>query len=249
MKKELIIRIVFVCGIGLCLVAALYCALYLKDTGMEHRRAQKQFVILSEKMPEEGESEQRLEAFLTMRRTYPDLTAWIRIPDTKLDYPVMQTPDEQDYYLHRNMDGEYSSYGVPYLQANCSTAESDNLIVYGHHMKNGDIFGSLSEYVDKSYWEEHPQIMLLTEDGEAVYDIFAVFKTTAAEDSPDAVVYHTIVKAEDSAAYIDFVKMVKEHSFYDTGITPLYGEQLLTLSTCEYTLEDGRLVVVARKKE
>lgn len=255
-RKIIIIKALCFCGIGLCLLAALYCTTYLWDTGSEHRQSQKVFSDLAKQLADAEEASDmedadkaRFDAFLQMCETYPDMKAWIRIPDTKVDYPVMHRPAERDYYLHRNIDGAESSYGVPYLQENCYLGWSDNLIVYGHHMKNGDIFGSLGSYTDKGYWEEHPEIFLMTEDGEAAYEIFAVFKTSASVDNENMIRYHEFVDAQGTQDYDSFVSLVKKNAFYDTGITPEYGEQLLTLSTCEYTLDEGRLVVVARKKE
>lgn len=182
-----------------------------------------------------------------MQADYPDLVGWIQIPQTGLDYPVMQTPQEPNYYLHRDINGNKSSYGVPYLQENCDVDASDHLIIYGHHMKNGDMFGSLEEYQSPDYWRDNRSIFLWFGESEREYEIFAVFKTSASVANTNIFYYNSFVDAEDEEAYNAFVKQVKGLSFYETHIVPQYGEQLLTLSTCEYTLEDGRLVVMARR--
>lgn len=184
-----------------------------------------------------------------MKEDYPDLVGWLQIPQTKLDYPVMQTPQEPNYYLNKDMNGKKSSYGVPYLQENCDVDASDHLIIYGHHMKNGDMFGGLEAYQDVDYWKDNRSIFLWLEDGRREYEIFAVFKTSASVENTNIFYYNSFVNAEDEKAYDAFIKQVKGLAFYETYIVPEYGEQLLTLSTCEYTLEDGRLVVMAKRIE
>ena len=100
-------------------------------------------------------------------------TAYICIPNTAVNYPVMFTPEEPQKYLRKNFEGEYSVSGVPFLDG-ASTPECDNLIVYGHNMKNGTMFSDITQYRDKAYCEEHPYIELETADGLKVYQVFAV---------------------------------------------------------------------------
>lgn len=84
-----------------------------------------------------------------------DMVGWIRIEGTTIDYPVMQTPDDFNFYLRRNFDKEYSNLGTPYIQENCDLKTSDNLILYGHHMLDGGMFSDLDLYKKKSFWEKH----------------------------------------------------------------------------------------------
>ena len=102
-----------------------------------------------------------------------DCIGWICIPNTAVNYPVMFTPKEPQKYLRKNFEGEYSVSGVPFLDGN-STPECDNLIIYGHNMKNGTMFSDITQYRDKAYCEEHPYIELETADGLKVYQVFAV---------------------------------------------------------------------------
>ena len=176
-----------------------------------------------------------------------DTVGWIRIPGTVLDYPVMQTPDKTDYYLYRNFNKEDSARGSIYAREVCDINEpSDNITIYGHNMRDGSMFACLHEYINKETWEENSLIFFDTLWEYHVYEIFAVFKTSA--NIGEGFSYHKFVDAEDEEDFDEFVKTCKDLAFYDTGITPEYGDKLITLSTCEYTLGDnGRLVVVAKR--
>ena len=174
----------------------------------------------------------------------PDIVGWMKIDGTMVNYPVMQTPDYPDYYLKRNFNKDYSARGCLYVREQCDVfAPSDNLTIYGHNMRDGSMFNALSGYTSQSYWEKHNLIVFDTLYEHKTYQIFAVFKTSASVGKGFS--YHLFVDAENEAEFDQFVATCKELAFYDTGITPIYGDELITLSTCEYTLVNGRLVVVA----
>lgn len=175
----------------------------------------------------------------------PDFVGWIRIDDTKVNYPVMQTPDSPNYYLRRAFDKSYSTYGVPYVQENCDLAQSDNVIIYGHNMKSGAMFADLCKYESQDFYDAHKIIHFDTLAGYGEYEILAVFKTVA--DDQTGFSYHKFVNAENEAAFDDFVAQCKSLAFYDTGVSAEYGDKLITLSTCEYSRTEGRLVVVAKQ--
>lgn len=173
-----------------------------------------------------------------------DLVGWIRIDGTKLDYPVMQTPDNPNFYLKHDFDGNSSDWGAIYAREECDIFEpSDNITLYGHNMRDGSMFAVLGNYTNKETWENNPLIFFDTLYEYHVYKIFAVFKTEASIDA--GFKYHNMIEAEDKADFDEFIATCKELSFYDTGITPEYGDKIICLSTCEYTLNNGRLVVAA----
>lgn len=173
-----------------------------------------------------------------------DFVGWICIEGTNINYPVMQTPDNPDFYLKHSFDKGYSDYGVPYVQEECDLVSSDNLIIYGHHMKNGSMFSDLCEYVSKDFYEQHKIIRFDTLSAFGEYEIVAVFKTVATAN--EGFKYYHFVDAEDEAAFNAYVEGCKELSMYDTGISAEYGDKLITLSTCEYSRTNGRMVVVAK---
>lgn len=178
----------------------------------------------------------------------PDMVGWIKIEGTNINYPVMQTPNEPDYYLNRDFYKNQSVYGCPYVQANCDVkTPSDNVIIYAHHMNDGSMFANLELFRSKDFWKFHKQISFDTLDRKATYDILAVFAVPVDETDKNSFKYYEFVNAYDSQHFSDFVSKCKELSFYDTGVTAKYGDKLLTLSTCEYTHDNGRLVILAKR--
>jgi len=173
-----------------------------------------------------------------------DLVGWISFPDSKINYPVLQTPDNPNYYLYRDFYGDTSRWGAIYVNEKCDVNKpSDNVTIYGHNMKDGQMFGTLKKWQFKDYWEEHPTFNFDTLYERRTYQIFAVFKTTAIAD--EGFQYHAFIDAKDEAAFDKFISTIKRLDFYDTGITPVYGDKIVLLSTCESTLAHGRFVVCA----
>ena len=175
-----------------------------------------------------------------------DVVGWIRMDGTEMDYPVMQTPDRPNFYLYKDFDGKQSARGSIYIREECDMNEpSDNITIYGHNMRDGSMFACLNDYVNKEAWDNNPLIFFDTLYEYHVYKIFAVFKTSA--NIGEGFTYHNMIDAQDQADFNQFIAKCKELSFYETGITPVYGDKIICLSTCEYTLDNGRLVVAAMR--
>ncbi len=175
-----------------------------------------------------------------------DLAGWIWIEDTDISYPVMYTPHEPNYYIKRGFNKEYASGGCIYAQEDCSIdPPSDNIILHGHNMRDGSMFGSLKNYLKEDYWKEHKYIRFDSVTQRRTYEVFAVFTTTTTIGQ--GLQYHKFINAENAEEFDSFVAQCIKASKYDTGIVPLYGDELLYLSTCEYTHVNGRLVVAARR--
>ncbi len=137
-----------------------------------------------------------------------DMVGWISIAGTTLNYPVMQTKNNPNFYLKHNFEKEYSDLGVPYIQENCDILNSDNLIIYGHHIKGGKMFGALEDYKSKSFYEEHKTIQFDTLTEAAEYEIVAVFKTVAY--SAEGYRYYDFVNAETEEAFEDYISKCRE---------------------------------------
>ena len=196
------------------------------------------------------ETEPQMTAFEKYAEVYEqntDFVGWISIDGTNINYPVMQTIDNPNYYLKHGFDKQYSNYGVPYVQENCALGISDNTIIYGHHMSNGSMFADLCKYESEDFYREHKTIRFDTLSGFGEYEIVTVFKTVAYSEA--GFKYYHFVDAEDEAAFYAFLSECKAHSLYDTGVSANYGDKLITLSTCEYSRTNGRMVVVAKKIE
>jgi sortase B len=149
---------------------------------------------------------------------------------------MMASGDSFRQYL--DVQGRFDRYSV-------AIAESDNLVIYGHHIKGGKMFGALEDYKSKSFYEEHKNIQFDTLTEQAEYEIVAVFKTVAY--SSEGFRYYDFVDAENEEDFNSYIGKCKELALYDTGVTAGYGDRLITLSTCEYSAQNGRLVVVAKK--
>ena len=170
------------------------------------------------------------------------------LPELAELYPVMQSVNEPNFYLKHGFDKEYSDYGCPYVQEDCDVQEpSDNLVIYGHHMSNGSMFAHLEKFKSKDFWSEHRMITFNTLTDRQEYEIVAVFRTVVYTDSPEAFKFYRFIDAESANEFDDFIAKSKELSFYDTGVTAEYGDKLITLSTCEYSRNNSRLVVVAKR--
>lgn len=176
----------------------------------------------------------------------PDLVGWIQIPGTKLNYPVMQTPGDPDFYLKRNFDREYSDWGCIYVEEECDVfTPSDNVTIYGHHMYDGSMFSALTDYASPDFLREHPYIHFDTLLERHTYEIIAVFTTTASIG--EGFHYNIFVNADDPKEFDEFVQTCKDLSLYSIEATAQYGDKLITLSTCEYSQTNGRFVVVAKR--
>lgn len=173
----------------------------------------------------------------------PDTAGWITIADTKINYPVMQTPGRPDYYLTRDFSKAWSAWGAIYAgEIFDVNRPSDNIVLYGHHMKDGSMFAGLDKFKTQSFWQTHPTFSFDTLYERHTYQIWAVFKTSG---DGDGIPYHLFADAQNQEEFDRFISSIKSAAFYETGITPAYGDKLLTLSTCEYTQENGRFVVCA----
>lgn len=178
-----------------------------------------------------------------------DVVGWIKMEGTEMDYPVMQTPEDPNYYLYRNFDKADSARGSVYAwEAADINSPSDNITMFGHHMADGSMFACLNAYTNKSAWENNSLVFFDTLYEYHTYKIFAVFATSA--NVGEGFAYHQFVDAETEEEFNEFVSTCKRLAFYDTGITPVYGDKMICLSTCTYSLngrphDNARLVVAA----
>lgn len=176
----------------------------------------------------------------------PYFAGWVTISDTGINYPVMQGPDNE-YYLSHNMQNEYDKYGLLVMDTRCSDAsESPQYIVYGHNARTGSMFGELKDYRTQRYYEMHPTITFDTLYESSEYDIVSVFTVSLAEEAED--VFYEYTDFPSKVIFDNYIDSIKEMSFYDTGIEPEYGDELLSLVTCENSIKDGRFVVVASRR-
>lgn len=252
-KKHSKGNIAYTVAMAVCLIVFLVSGGILVKRYFDDRQAENEFADLQSMIDPNAQAttsgESNSAKFAALREKNSDFIGWISIENTSLDFPVMYAPDNKDFYLRHNFYKEYSVYGVPYLDEKTTLGandQSENLVIYGHNMKTGTIFGCLTGYKDASYYSEHPYIDFDTVYGDGQYEVFAAFSIDVVEDT--SFVYNQYIDMDEST-YNAYVDEVIKRSDVDSGIRPSYGEQLLTLSTCEYSSDNGRYVVVARRVE
>ncbi|MCI8527951.1 MAG: class B sortase [Lachnospiraceae bacterium] len=188
-----------------------------------------------------------LEEYKKLLNNNKKLIGWIKIDDTNINYPVLQT-DNNEYYLDHNVNEEYDINGSIFMDKDCDIVKpSTNYILYGHHMKNGKMFGKLDSYQSESYYKEHPYISFDTIYEKGTYEVMYVFRSRVYKETEIVFKYYQFIDANGEQEFESHMQEMAAMSLYDTGVTASYGDQLLTLSTCDYQETDGRFVVVAKK--
>ncbi|MCD7929356.1 MAG: class B sortase [Clostridiales bacterium] len=172
-----------------------------------------------------------------------DMVGWLSIEGTVIDYPVMYTPEEPEYYLHRAFDGSDAKSGCLFIGEG-SSPDADNIIIYGHHMKNDTMFGTLVDYGTETFREEHSIIRFDTLYELREYEVVAAFYYDMNNDDFP---YYQYTDLSDEAVFDEYMDGLALYNIYAGEIDAAHGDQLLTLSTCNYHTSDGRFVVVARR--
>ena len=177
--------------------------------------------------------------FAALAAINPDIIGWIVIDGTNIDYPIVQGSDN-DAYLHKTFSGERNSSGTIFLDCRNAPDFSDrNSIVYGHKMKNGSMFAGLTEYKDQGFYEQHPAFTIYTPEVEYKCEVFAAYVTSGVSAT------YTL----DFSGDMDFTGYINDavsRSLIQTGVTPAAKDRIVTLSTCDYTYDNARMVVHAR---
>lgn len=181
--------------------------------------------------------------FVDLYNQNRDFVGWLTIDDTVIDYPVMQTRLDEEYYIHRDFYGDYSNSGTLFMNAGSDARiPTTNIIIFGHHMQAGTMFGSLQKYY-KNYdaYSEHKFIKFNTIWGDGLYEVVGAYYTTADDQIYDCVWLHN--ESEFSTIW----NHISSKSVFTADSQLQYGDVFITLSTCAYHTENGRFVVVAKK--
>lgn len=249
--KHICTLIILVCGAA---VLVLGFKLYQKE--MEYKKGQEGLDAVYEKMesvsesreqeaPDQTETDSRLAQYQALHHENQDMTGWIRIEGTVIDYPVMHTPLDPEYYLYRDFQKESSAYGMIFIDGECRMdGTSPNLLIYGHHMKNGSMFAEIQKYDSREFYQAHPLIEFDTLTEQGTYEIIGAFKRPAGELDES---FKKMLLAETEEDYQNLMEYIKQWQFYDTNTEAVWPEPLITLTTCEYTQKDGRFFVIAKK--
>lgn len=247
--------------IFLCIVSFGYLGAYYQVSAKSAREFEE-LAALKEAGAQSASSGKKVQVHLTQKdTTVPDilpeyekihqknqkLIGWIKIDDTIIDYPVMQTVNNE-YYLDHNFNQEEDRNGCIFMDYQCDVVDGcDNIILYGHHMKSGKMFGTLNKYSKESYYEEHPTIQFDTIYEKGTYQVMYVFRSKVYSEEDVTFKYYQFINAASEMEFNSYLNEMAALSLYDTGVTAGYGDKLLTLSTCDYQEKKGRFVVVAKK--
>jgi sortase B len=178
----------------------------------------------------------------SLQSQYPDVRGWLTIPESGIDYPVLQSsPEEPEYYLRRDYRGNYDINGSLFLQADCILGESGKLTIYGHNMNSGAMFGNLDQYASYEYWKAHPSVFFQTPEGMEEYQIAAVLKADVSMFDFQRTSFQSPQELEA------YVAQAKALSLFETGVDGIGCEKTLTLVTCSYEWKQARNILVAVK--
>lgn len=246
-SKRIIIRTMLVIVFLISIVVLLH---YLYNTNKE--KQDNQNILENIKIDTAEVTEERTEKMIQLeelQKENEEIIGWLEIAETNINLPVCQAQDNS-YYLTHNYKKEKATSGALFLDKDFNLDKpSTNYLIYGHRNKNGTMFEDLMKYKDEQFFKSHPTIKFTTTKEDTEYQIIAVFFSRVYyKDEQNVFRYYQFVNAESETEYNEYISNCKKASIYDTGATAEYGEQLLTLSTCEYSQEDGRFAVVAKKK-
>ncbi len=178
----------------------------------------------------------------------PDLVGWLTIQGTKVDYPVVQKTEDNDYYLNHSFDGSEDSAGTIYVDYRSDIVNpTTNTMVYGHNMKNGTMFGSLKNYLQEDFFKEYRYIQFNTIYEHRLYQVVSVGLSEVAYQDENSYRYYNFIQANNMEEWQEFVDNVNSLAIYQSDVTLEPSEEILTLSTCNSYTEDGRLFIVAKR--
>jgi sortase B len=203
------------------------------------------------KMNEESGDEEGvaiLSEYAILYSMYPDVVGWLTVDGTQIDYPVMRDTTGNEYYLTHNFEGKEDNRGALFVSADSTIDPLDkNIVVFGHNVSDGTQFGELDQYLSQDFYQAHPTITFDTIYETGSYQIVAVVKTHVKTEEESGFRYYWSHGYENRAEFQELLDFIDENSIYDTGEHLYYGDTTVMLSTCEYTVDNGRLVIIAKR--
>ena len=243
-----------VIGLSIILIILVSYLAYFTYLNFKAKKANKELqqnipiIIKGNEDEEKNANEEIINTVKDLQNTNTDIKGWIKINDTNINYPLLQGTDN-DYYLDHNYQKEYSSYGSIYIDNNSNLDDvNSNVIIYGHSMKDKEMFQNLLNYSDKNYYDNHQIIEIYTNNEARKYEIVTVFRSRVFyQDEKDVFRYYYCYDLSSEEKYNSYINNSKNLELYDTGIEAQFGQQLITLITCDYVEDNSRMVVVAKR--
>lgn len=165
--------------------------------------------------------------FDALKKINSDVVGYVEVNNTNISYPVVKATDN-NYYLTHNLKKEYNGSGWVFMDyRNDLDGKDKNIIIYGHNMRDGSMFGSLKEILSANWYknEENKYITFITEGGTSVYEVFSVYQVEKED-------YYITTGFSNNEEYEGFLKTIKDRSIYNFGTEPSVDDTILTLSTC-----------------
>lgn len=248
MKKRKIIALICL-GLGLtCSAIGIYKYIEEKNAGKEYEKLQQEVVKEEPKPVEEPEPEpvSKVEIpidFAALQQQNPDVYAWIQVPGTEVDYPILQSSNDNTYYLNHTIDGEEKKEGAIFTENyNTKTFEDPNTVIYGHDMKNGSMFQSIHKYMDRSFFDNNRDIVIYMPDQILRYKIFAAYLT----DNRHLLMNYNFWSKDEYQQYLNSIFSMRDmNAFIDTSTEVTTEDKIITLSTCYAGISTQRYLVQA----
>lgn len=248
MKKRKIIALICL-GLGLaCGAIGIYKYIEEKNAGKEYEKLQQEVVKEEPKPVEEPEPEpvSKVEIpidFAALQQQNPDVYAWIQVPGTEVDYPILQSSNDNTYYLNHTIDGEEKKEGAIFTENyNTKTFEDPNTVIYGHDMKNGSMFQSIHKYMDRSFFDNNRDIVIYMPDQILHYKIFAAYLT----DNKHLLMNYNFWSKDEYQQYLNSIFSMRDmNAFIDTSMEVTNEDKIITLSTCYAGISTQRYLVQA----
>ncbi len=227
---------------------------------IQEQKVEEQTVEVQKEMGETAEEGGILPEYEALYKQNSDMVGWLSVEDTVIDYPVMQTMDDEQYYLRRSFEKEDNKNGCLIMDTDSVVGEgsrehgyteskepSSNLIIHGHNMKSGNMFGKLFLYEEEAYGKEHNIICFDSLYEKREYELISVFYSQVYYQHEEVFKFYKFFQADTQEEFDDWYNNIKQMSLYDTGVEAEFGDEFITLSTCSYHVEDGRFVVVGKR--
>ncbi len=175
-----------------------------------------------------------------------DFCGWISIDGTNINYPVMNSAYEPELYLNRSFNGTQNVSGTPFV-GQAYSLDTAYAVIYAHNLQNGIMFSSLPYYESDEYRRGHRYVNISSLYEQRTYEVFAACECNVEDTDPAAFRFYSVQPYPDERSFYRMTYWFKRHSYYDTGIDPIYGEQVIVLATCSNTDENNRFLVALKK--
>lgn len=245
--KQIIVKIFFLLSLAVLIVSAGYLTNYFLYGKRQENIIEKSREVWHNNISDSSTDKSAAEIML---ENNSDFKGWITVSGTNIDNPFFQTSDNE-FYLNHNQDKQKSTYGALFLDYSNTLTEQrrdKNLVIYGHHMKNGSMFANLVKYKSINFYKQHPTVDFSTLYGKSTYKIYAAFVLNASKADDNGYVYNIYRnKFSDEEDFNGWYSEAAERSIINTGVDVEYGDNIITLVTCDYDFENARFVVMARE--